>query len=492
MTEKKANQPIRVRIAPSPSGHLHVGTARTAVYNWLFARKHGGTFILRIEDTDQSRSFPEMTASIMDSLKWMGLDWDEGPYFQSQRTALYQRAADELLAQGRAYSCYCTREELEARREEAMAAGRNPLYNRCCRHLTPEQRAAQEAAGREKVVRLAIPENGTTTFEDLVLGPLTKGNEELDDFIIMRADRNPTYNFVCAVDDVDMRISHVIRGNDHVTNTFKQVLVYRAMGVEPPRFAHLPLILGQDKKKISKRQGAVAVTEYRDQGYLPEAFVNFLALLGWSPGDDREYLPREELIAAFGLERVTSTNPVFDTDKLTWLNGEYIRDMDENRLLTLLQPILMEAGLATRLEIETRWHWLLKVVRSLQERLHFLTDIVEMGAFYFRGEFAYEEQGVSKYFRNEGTTEILTALADEFAKIPEGQFNKETSEQALRALAESRGLKVAQLIHPLRLALTGSTKGPGMFEIADILGRQSCLDRLARAIKFVQTLGPGE
>jgi len=492
MTEKKANQPIRVRIAPSPSGHLHVGTARTAVYNWLFARKHGGTFILRIEDTDQSRSFPEMTASIMDSLKWMGLDWDEGPYFQSQRTALYQRAADELLAQGRAYSCYCTREELEARREEAMAAGRNPLYNRCCRHLTPEQRAAQEAAGREKVVRLAIPENGTTTFEDLVLGPLTKGNEELDDFIIMRADRNPTYNFVCAVDDVDMRISHVIRGNDHVTNTFKQVLVYRAMGVEPPRFAHLPLILGQDKKKISKRQGAVAVTEYRDQGYLPEAFVNFLALLGWSPGDDREYLPREELIAAFGLERVTSTNPVFDTDKLTWLNGEYIRDMDENRLLTLLQPILMEAGLATRLEIETRWHWLLKVVRSLQERLHFLTDIVEMGAFYFRGEFGYEEQGVTKYFRKEGTTEILTALADEFAKIPEGQFNKETSEQALRALAESRGLKVAQLIHPLRLALTGSTKGPGMFEIADILGRQSCLDRLARAIKFVQTLGPGE
>jgi len=492
MTEKKANQPIRVRIAPSPSGHLHVGTARTAVYNWLFARKHGGTFILRIEDTDQSRSFPEMTASIMDSLKWMGLDWDEGPYFQSQRTALYQRAADELLAQGRAYSCYCTREELEARREEAMAAGRNPLYNRCCRHLTPEQRAAQEAAGREKVVRLAIPENGTTTFEDLVLGPLTKGNEELDDFIILRADRNPTYNFVCAVDDVDMRISHVIRGNDHVTNTFKQVLVYRAMGVEPPRFAHLPLILGQDKKKISKRQGAVAVTEYRDQGYLPEAFVNFLALLGWSPGDDREYLPREELIAAFGLERVTSTNPVFDTDKLTWLNGEYIRDMDENRLLTLLQPILMEAGLATRLEIETRWHWLLKVVRSLQERLHFLTDIVEMGAFYFRGEFGYEEQGVTKYFRKEGTTEILTALADEFAKIPEGQFNKETSEQALRALAESRGLKVAQLIHPLRLALTGSTKGPGMFEIADILGRQSCLDRLARAIKFVQTLGPGE
>jgi glutamyl-tRNA synthetase len=492
MAADNINQEIRVRIAPSPSGHLHVGTARTAVYNWLFARKHGGTFILRIEDTDQSRSFAEMTESIMDSLKWLGLDWDEGPYFQSKRTELYQQAADRLLEQGRAYYCYCMREELEARRTEAMAAGRNPLYNRCCRRLTAEQRAAREAEGREKVMRIAIPENGTTTFEDLVLGPLTKGNDELDDFIILRADWNPTYNFVCAVDDVEMRISHVIRGNDHVTNTFKQVLVYRALDATPPYFAHLPLILGQDKKKISKRQGAVAVTEYRDQGYLPEAFMNFLALLGWSPGDDREYLPRTELIAAFGLERVTSTNPVFDTDKLTWLNGQYIRDMDDNKLLTLLQPILMEAGLATRLEIETRWHWMLKIIHSLKERLHFLTDIIAMGAFYFRGEFGYEEQGVAKYFRKDGTSEILTALADEFAKIPEERFNQESSEQALRALAESRGAKVAQLIHPLRLALTGSTKGPGMFEITDILGRDNCLKRIARSLEYIKTLGPPE
>lgn len=490
MNEKQTKQSVRVRIAPSPSGHLHVGTARTAVYNWLFARRHGGTFIVRIEDTDESRSFAEMTESIMDSLKWMGLDWDEGPYFQSKRTEIYQQAAEELYQQGHAYYCYCTREELDARRKEAMAAGRNPLYDRCCRHLTNKQRAALEAEGRVMVMRIAIPEEGTTTFDDLVLGTLTKGNDELDDFVILRPDRSPTYNFVCAVDDAEMNITHVIRGNDHVTNTFKQILVYQALGLEPPRFAHLPLILGKDKKKISKRKGAVAVTEYRDQGYLPEAFVNFLALLGWSPGDDREYLPRDELIAAFGLERVTSTNPVFDTDKLTWLNGQYIRAMDENTLLTLLQPILMEAGLATRLEIETRWHWMLKIVRSLQERLHFLTDITTMGAFYFRGKFDYEEKGVNKHFRKDGAAEILTALADAFAQIPEERFDNATTEQDLRSLAEKRELKIAQLIHPLRLALTGTTKGPGMFEVTDILGRERCLKRIARAVEYIKNLNP--
>ncbi|MCP4707077.1 MAG: glutamate--tRNA ligase, partial [Planctomycetes bacterium] len=287
-------------------------------------------------------------------------------------------------------------------------------------------------------------------------------------------------------------ISHVIRGNDHVTNTFKQVLVYRALETEPPQFAHLPLILGKDKKKISKRKGAVAVTEYRDEGYLPEAFVNFLALLGWSPGDDREYLPHEELVAAFGLERITATNPVFDTDKLTWLNGEYIRSMDPNSLLSLLQPILMDSGLATRLEIEIRWHWMLKVVRSLQERLHFLTDIIEMGAFYFRGKFDYDEKGVRKHFHKEGVIDNLTALAEEFAQIPEEQFNKESSEQTLRDLSEKRELKVAQLIHPLRLSLTGSTKGPGMFDITDILGREHCLKRIGRAIEFIKALEPIE
>jgi len=488
MTDSFTDKPVRVRIAPSPSGHLHVGTARTAVYNWLFARHFGGTFILRIEDTDPTRSFDEMTESIKESLKWLGLNWDEGPYFQSQRINLYREAADRLYAEGKAYYCYCTPEELETRRKEALAARGAVRYDRRCRHLTDEQRAKREAAGRPKALRLAIPESGTTTFEDIVLGHLSRDNTELDDFIILRADRHPTYNFVCAVDDAEMKITHVIRGNDHVTNTFKQVLVYRALGLTPPRFAHLPLILGKDKRKISKRAGAVGITEYRDKGYLPEALVNFLALLGWSPGDDREFLPLDDLISAFSLDRVSATNPVFDTEKLAWLNGEYIRALDDNKLLTLLQPILMETGLATRLEIETRWHWMLKIIRSLKERMRLLMDFPKLGAFYFRGELAYDSKGVKKHFWREGAAENLETIAAAFAEIPDEQFNKEKTEQALRALAEERSVKPAQLIHPLRLALTGMTTGPSMFDITEILGKERCLSRMTRAIEFTKSL----
>lgn len=490
MTNSHNNKPVRVRIAPSPSGHLHVGTARTAVYNWLFARHYGGQFILRIEDTDPTRSFDEMTESIKESLKWLGLNWDEGPYFQSQRIDLYQKAADRLYAEGKAYYCFCRPEELESRRKEALAAKGAVRYDGRCRNLTEEQRTELEAAGRPKALRIAIPEDGATTFEDLVLGHLSRDNTELDDFIILRADRHPTYNFVCAVDDAEMKITHVIRGNDHVTNTFKQVLVYQALGLPHPRFAHLPLILGQDKRKISKRTGAVSVTEYRDQGYLPETLVNFLALLGWSPGDDREFLPLDGLINAFSLGRVSAANPVFDTEKLAWLNGEYIRAMDDNRLLTLLQPILMETGLATRLEIETRWHWMLKIVRSLKERMRLLADFPKLGAFYFRGELEYDPKGIKKHFQREGAVENLESLAGAFTDIPENQFNKEQTEQALRALAEGRSVKPAQLIHPLRLALTGMTTGPGMFDITDILGKEDCLLRITRAIEFIKGLSP--
>jgi len=487
MSDSHTSKSVRVRIAPSPSGHLHVGTARTAVYNWLFARHHRGTFILRIEDTDPTRSSDEMTESIKESLKWMGLDWDEGPYFQSRRMDIYHQAADRLYNEGKAYYCYCTPEELDGRRKEALAGGGAVRYDRRCRKLTDDQHAALEDKGRPKALRIAIPEKGVTTFDDLVLGQLSKDNDELDDFIILRADRRPTYNFVCAVDDADMKVTHVIRGNDHVTNTFKQVLVYQALGLPLPQFAHLPLILNKDKTKMSKRKGAVAVTDYRDQGYLPEALVNFLALLGWSPGDDREYMPTEELIAAFSLERVTAVNPVFDTDKLTWLNGEYIRAMEDNRLLALLQPIIMESGLATRLEIETRWHWMLQVARSLKERLHLLTDFTTLGAFYFRGKLEYEEKGVRKHFRQEGAAENLAALAAAFDQIPEERFDRGTTEESLRALAEKRNVKPAQLIHALRLALTGMTKGPGTFEICDILGKERCLNRIARAVEYIRS-----
>ncbi len=490
MTLNQSDRPVRVRFAPSPTGHLHVGTARTGVFNWLFARQTGGTFILRLEDTDRVRSKDEFVDSIVESMKWLGLDWDEGPIFQSQRLELYQEAADKLLHSGKAYRCFCTAEELETMRNEAMAAGRNPRYDSRCRRLTDEQREKLAAEGRAGVLRIAIPETGVTSYEDLVLGKLQKGNDELDDFVILRSDRTPTYNFVCAVDDAEMKISHVIRGNDHITNTFKQILVYDALGLEPPAFAHLPLILGKDKKKISKRKGAVSVIDFKAEGYLAETMVNFLALLGWSPGDDREFMPGRELISAFSLERVTSANPVFDPDKLAWLNGEYIRAMDDNKLLTLLQPLIMESGLATRLEIESRWHWMLKIVAALKERMRLLTDFLELSGYFFRGELTYDPKGVKKHFHGEDAVENLEALQTAFAAIPENRFNKESSEHALRSLAEERGLKVAKFIHPLRLALSGTTKGPGMFEITEILGRETCLERINRAIAFIKTNPP--
>ncbi len=476
---------VRVRIAPSPSGHLHVGTARTAVYNWLFAKHHHGTFILRIEDTDRERSFPEMVESIQESLKWLGLEWDEGPYFQSQRGDLHREWVERLAQSGGAYYCYCTPEELAAKREQAQKAKLPLQYDRHCRDLTEADRARLEAEGRTGVLRLRIPD-GDTTFTDLVYGELTRSNDELDDFICARTNGSPMYNFACVIDDHDMRISHVIRGNDHITNTYKQILIYRALGLTPPQFAHLPLNLGKDRKKISKREGATSVVEYRDMGFIPEAIVNFLSLLGWSPGDDREVMSRDELIEAFSLDRVNPSNPVFDLQKLEWMNGEYIRKMDPNDLLKRLTPILMEAGLATRLEIETRWPWMIKMVLSLQERLHRLNDIVEMGAFYFQDRFDYHAKGVKKHFSHPGVAGELMLLSAEFEKIPVDQFTSERAEEALRQLAEQLQQSPAELIHPLRLALTGSIAGPGVFVIAELVGRDSCIQRIARAVEFVK------
>lgn len=478
---------VRVRIAPSPSGHLHVGTARVALCNWLFARHHHGTFILRIEDTDRERSFPEMVESIQESLKWLGLQWDEGPYFQSQRGDVYHDWVQRLAQSDGAYYCYCTPEELAAKREIAQREKRPLQYDRECRDLTDEQRAKLGAEGRKPVVRLRIPD-GETSYTDIVYGDLTRSNSELDDFICVRADGTPMYNFACVIDDHDMRISHVIRGNDHITNTYKQILIYRALGLTPPQFAHLPLNLGKDRKKISKREGATSVVEYRDLGFVPEAIINFLALLGWSPGDDREIMTRDELIEAFSLERVTPANPVFDMQKLEWMNGEYIRKMDPNELLKRLTPILMEAGLATRLEIETRWAWMIKMVMSLQERLHRLTDVVEMGACYFNDRFDFDPQGVKKHFSRPGVPGELMLLSAEFEKIGANDFSGETAEAALRGLAGQLQESPAELIHPLRLALTGTTAGPGVFVIAELVGRDSCIQRIGRAVEFIKTV----
>jgi glutamyl-tRNA synthetase len=324
----------------------------------------------------------------------------------------------------------------------------------------------------------------------LVYGDLSRSNAELDDFVCARADGRPTYNFACVIDDHDMKISHVIRGNDHITNTFKQVLIYRALGVDPPLFAHLPLNLGKDRRKISKREGATSVIEYQQMGFLPEALVNFLALLGWSPGDEREIMTREELVEAFSLDRVNPSNPIFDMQKLEWMNGEYIRNMSTNELLERLTPVLMDSGLVTRLHIQTHWSWMLRIVGTLRERIRLLNDVVEQGAFYFTDRFDFEEKGVRKYFTRPGAAEDLALLMTEFERTPESEFTKEHSEKLLRQLSEQLGRQPAELIHPLRLALSGKTTGPGLFDIVEILGRDRCVERLRKAIHFIRESAP--
>jgi glutamyl-tRNA synthetase len=479
------SSPVRVRIAPSPSGHLHVGTARTAVYNWLFARHHKGTFILRIEDTDSERSFPEYIESIQTSLKWLGIDWDEGPYFQSKRLDLYREGTDKFKQSEFAYRCYCTTEELAAARERAMQEKRPPRYDGACRNLTADQRRAKEAEGRRAAWRLRIPE-GDIVYKDLVYGELTRTHNDIDDFVCVRADGWPLYNFACVIDDHDMKISHVIRGNDHLTNTFKQILIYRAMGWEIPQFAHLPLNLGKDRKKISKREGATSVIEYKEMGFLPEAIVNFLALLGWSPGNEREIMTRDEMIELFSLERVNPANPVFDIQKLEWMNGEYIRSLSPSELADRVAPVLIKAGLLDEPQLKSNRAWIEKAIGSLQERVRLLNDVVDLGAYYFTDKFEYDPKGAKKHFSRPGVDGDLSTLADEFAKIPTTKFTLERTETVLRELAEKLGRQPAELIHPLRLSLTGLTLGPGLFEIVMLLGRDKCVSRIKRAVEFIR------
>jgi len=472
-----------VRIAPSPTGYFHVGTARTAIYNYLFARHHGGQFLVRIEDTDLDRSEAQYVDVILDGLRWLGMEWDEKPLYQSERTHLYSPEVQRLLDTGRAYRCYCTPEELEAERKRAQEAKSDWKYSRRCRYLSDKQRAAFEAEGRESAVRLAVPEEGATTFHDLVGGELTRQNADIEDFVIARSDGRALYNFVVVVDDHLMQISHVIRGNDHITNTFKQVLLYDALEWEAPQFAHLPMILRPDKSKVSKRKGDPSVTDYRDWGYLPQAMFNYLCLLGWSAGDDREIYTLPELIEAFDISRVNASNPIFDPTKLEWMNGEYIRASSPHDLGELLKPYLFNAHLITPLAIESRWAWFLKVIAALQERCKVLTDFVEQGAYFFRPPNDYDSKGVQKHFGVDGAADRLRRLADAWESSAD--FEPETLDSVTKRVAESDGVKVAAYIHPTRLALSGTTKGPGLYVLAALVGRRECLERLRRAAEAI-------
>ncbi len=473
---------IRVRIAPSPSGYLHIGTARAALFNWLFARHHGGKFLLRIEDTDTQRSSDEMIEVILESLKWLGLDWDEEPVFQSRRLELYSRYVGGLLESGKAYRCWCAPDVLKEKQDEARQQKKNPKYDRHCFDLPESEKNRFLDSGQPAAIRIIMPE-GVTAFHDIVVGEVSRDNSELDDFIIARSDGRAVYNLAVVVDDHEMGISHVIRGNDHISNTFKQIIIYRALGLEPPRFAHIPLILGKDRSKMSKRDGAAAVTDYGKLGYLKEAVVNFIALMGWSPGDNNEIMTADQMIEAFSLERINPSNAVFDPEKLTWMNGEYIRASDDNKLVDLVRPYLVEAGLTTHLWINSRWDWMLKFVRILKERCHLLTDFAEKGRFFFVDEFEYDPKGSAKYFR----ADVLPLIAAWIETLSStGEYTASAIETGLRELAGKLEIKPATIIHPTRLALSGETAGPPLFDMMELLGREKCLKRLEEAVCVIE------
>lgn len=478
---------VRVRIAPSPTGYLHVGTARTALFNYLFARKNNGKFILRIEDTDVQRSSQEMVDVIIDSISWLGLSWDEGPYFQSQRFDVYKKYAEMLLKSGKAYYCYCTKEEIEERKKKSIQKGKAWKYDRHCYYLTPEEKQKYEKEGRPRAIRFFVPE-GVTSFNDLIHSEISRDNSDIEDFVILKSDGTASYNFAVVVDDHDMKISHVIRGDDHISNTFKQLLVYNAIGWDTPEFGHLPLILGEDRSKLSKRHGAVAVSHYRDEGILPEAFVNFLALLGWSPGTEQEIFTMDELINLFDLKGVGRKGAVFDIKKLLWMNGEYIKKMDRDELCAKIIPYLIKDGLVKEAQTESGdfKDYLCKVVSLMLPRLNTLRDFAKIGRYYFIEDFEYDEKGLKKH-TYEGLSDRLKVLNKKLETLE--VFDEKTCSTLLYKMAEEQGFKPGEIIHPVRLAISGMTFGPGLFELMVVLGKDRVIKRIERFINFIEKGG---
>ena len=479
----------RVRFAPSPTGYLHVGGARTALFNWLYARHHGGVFVLRIEDTDVERSSADMVTGILDGLRWLGLDWDEGPevggdrgpYFQSQRLDHYRDAAKRLHAEGLAYYCYCTPDRLRAERERAEAEGAAWQYDRTCLRLSDDERAQLEARGAPGALRFKV-RSGATAFDDAVHGPIAFDGSHIEDFVIVRSDGHPTYHLSVVVDDVDMAITHVIRGDDHVSNTPKHVLLFEALGAPVPRFAHVPLILGEDKKRLSKRHGATSVMEYERQGYFSSAMVNFLALLGWAPGDDRELMSKEDLIAGFSLDGISSGNAVFNTEKLNWMNGQYIGRMPVDELAAAVRPRLVDAGLSKSplvADPET-FGRLLELLRPRAKRL---TDFVELAEPIVTEEVVYQPEAVEKHLSSPGLASYVSALCDALAVVE--PFDETLIEASVRDTANALGIKAGLLIHATRVAVTGRTSSPGLFEVLALVGRARTLARLDRLQRFL-------
>jgi glutamyl-tRNA synthetase len=472
-------KPVRVRFAPSPTGYLHVGGARTALFNWLFARHTGGTMILRIEDTDFERSSEEMVEGILVGMRWLGLNWDEGPFYQSKRLELYKATAQKIIDAGHAYPCFCTKEELEQRRAEATAAGRPPMYDRRCRKIAKEEAEQRVAAGESAAIRFAVPEGGATSFDDAVFGKVEFANAEIEDFVLLRSDGIPTYHLSVVADDIDMRLTHIIRGADHISNTPKQVLQYRALGAELPVFAHVPLILGPDKTRLSKRHGATSVISYKELGIVPEAFRNFLSLLGWTSGGikdangkDREIFSSDELVKLFSLGGISKSNAVFDNDKLAWFNTEYIRAYPVDLLLPLIEEEWKQAEFTpTRSETE-----IAQAIELLKPRARNLKDFATAFRAYFADEFEVDPAAAAKFLTGD-VPALLKELGTRYASATE--FTEASTETVLRGFAEEKGMKAGALINGARVALTGQAVAPSLFAVMVSLGQQRVIARLA-------------
>jgi glutamyl-tRNA synthetase len=472
----------RVRFAPSPTGYLHVGGARTALFNWLFARHFGGTLVLRIEDTDIERSTAEMVEGILQGMQWLGINWDEGPYYQTQRTDLYRAAAAKLIESGAAYYCFCSKDELESRRAKATEEGRPPRYEGTCRKLVPAEALRRKSGGEAAAVRFAIPGGGSTSFDDAVFGKVEFANNELEDFVLLRSDGSPTYHLSVVADDIQLKITHIIRGADHISNTPKQVLLYQALGATMPVFAHVPLILGPDKTRLSKRHGATSVISYRDEGIVPEAFRNFLALLGWTPPEGTpEILGDTELIRLFGLGGISRSNAVFDRAKLDWFNAEYIRAYPAEKLLPLIEEEWKKAGLNPAGHDRD---WLLSTIELLKPRARSLKDFAGSFRAFFVDDFDPDPAAVDKFLQVENVRKLLIELGDRYAASE--NFSEQETEKILRDFAAEKGVKAGALINGARVALTGQAVAPSLFAVVQALGKVKVTSRL-RATENIVT-----
>ena len=478
---------VRVRFAPSPTGFMHVGNARTALFNYLFARHHGGDFVLRIEDTDTERHSEEAVRVIYEALKWMGLDWDEGPdkggpygpYRQSERLDIYREFIEKLKEKGLVYECYCTPEELEEMRKEQLERGEPPRYTGRCRHLTEEEKAKLRAEGRKPVLRFKVPEDRVIRFKDLVKGEIEINSRQLGgDFVIVRSNGMPVYNFVVVVDDALMKITHVIRGEDHISNTPKQLLLYEALGFEPPQFAHLPMILGPDRSKLSKRHGSTSVKEFREKGYLPEAFTNFLALLGWYPKDGKEILSMEELIERFDIKDVNSAPAVFDTTKLNWMNQVYIRNYPIDKLTELIIPYLERAGYdAGKFDRK----WLERVVEATREYFTVLSDAPAYMETFLKDDFEVSEEA-RKFVEEEAVRLKVIEFFYERLKEFDGELTGEAFKKLVKEVGKELGVKGKNLFMPIRIGLTGKTSGVELPILVELLGKERVLKRLENSL----------